>query len=186
MSRIRYQVACSLDGFIAGPRGEFDWITEDPAIDFDALMAQFDTIVMGRKTYEAMLEVGLDAFSDKRIVVFSRSLEGAEHPDVTIVAGDPVPHLQPLRARAAGKDIWLFGGGELFRTLLDAGLVDTVEPAIIPILLGEGVPFLATPAGRCPLRLERHHVYPKGIVLLEYAVERPDGNEPGPPQESLT
>jgi dihydrofolate reductase len=168
MARIRYQVACSLDGFIAGPNGEFDWIIMDPAIDFDALAAQFDLLVMGRKTYEVMLETGGD-FYGKKVLVFSNSLRGSDVPDVTIVAGDPRTHLEPLRA-GSGKDIWLFGGGELFRSCLDAGLVDTVEPAIIPIILGEGVPFLATPAARCSLKLERHHVYPTGIVLLEYAV----------------
>ena len=172
MPRIRYQVACSLDGFIAGPNGEFDWIVEDPAIDFDALAAQFDTLVMGRKTYEALLQAGGDYFFGKPAVVFSRTLRSADHPDVTIVAEDPAGYVKSLRARE-GKDIWLFGGGELFRSLLDAGVVDTVESAIIPVILGEGVPFLATPAGRCSLKLERHRVYPTGIVLLEYAVVDP-------------
>ena len=72
-----------------------------------------------------------------------------------------------------GKDIWLFGGGALFRHLLDAGQVDTVEIAVIPILLGAGVPVLPGSAGRWPLVLERHRVYPKsGIALLEYRVAR--------------
>lgn len=170
MPRIRYQVASSLDGFIAGPNGEFDWIIMDPAIDFEALAAQFDTLVMGRKTYEAMLLMGGDFFG-KQVIVFSRSLKSSDHPDVTIVQGDPRPHLEPLRA-GNGKDVWLFGGGELFRSLLEIGLVDTVEPAIIPILLGGGIPFLPSPAERRSLSLTRHHVYPSGIVLLEYAVTR--------------
>lgn len=170
MSRIRYQVACSLDGFIAGPNGEFDWIVMDPAIDFDALASQFDTLVMGRKTYEAMLEMGSDFFG-KKVIVFSRSLRNADHPDVTIVSGDPRAHLAPLRARE-GKDVWLFGGGDLLRELLAADLVDSVEPAIIPILLGDGIPFLARTDDRWSLKLTRHHVYPSGIVLLEYDVTR--------------
>jgi dihydrofolate reductase len=53
MRRIRYQVAASLDGFIAGPKGEFDWIIMDPAIDFEAFYKEFDTVLMGRRSFEA-------------------------------------------------------------------------------------------------------------------------------------
>ena len=133
MRRLRYQVATSLDGYIAGPNGEFDWIAMDPDIDFAALFAQFDTVVTGRKTFLATLQQSLKA--------------------------------QP------GKDIWLFGGGELFRTLLEAGVVDTVEPAVVPVLLGSGIPMLPSSASRTTLSLSAHHLYPKsGIMLLEYAV----------------
>jgi dihydrofolate reductase len=72
-----------------------------------------------------------------------------------------------------GKDIWLFGGGELFRSLLEADLVDTVESAAVPLLLGSGIPMLSPPALRTKLSLSRHHVYSKsGIALLEYTVSR--------------
>ena len=69
-----------------------------------------------------------------------------------------------------GKDIWLFGGGSLFRSLLDAGLVDTVEVAVMPVLLGGGIPLLPPPAERAKLKLTGQKVYKAGIVLLEYAV----------------
>jgi dihydrofolate reductase len=74
---------------------------------------------------------------------------------------------------AQGKDIWLFGGGELFRTLLEAGLVDTIEPAVIPVLVGDGFPMLPSPAARAQLTLSTYRLYQKsGIMLLEYAVKR--------------
>ena len=173
MRRLRYQVAASLDGYIAGPDGAYDWIVADPDIDFAALFAQFDTAVMGRKTFLATLEQGGGgAMPGLDVVVFSRTLRPADYPDVSIVNGDPVEHVRSLKA-TPGKDIWLFGGGELFRTLLEAGLVDTVEPAIIPILLGEGIPMLPSPAPRMTLTLTGHRLYPKsGIMLLEYAVSR--------------
>ena len=171
MRRIRYQVAASLDGYIAGPNGEADWIIMDPDIDFAALFAQFDTFLMGRGTFDMMVgQQGSAATPGMKTLVFSRTLQQREHPDVTIVAGDVKETLATLREES-GKDIWLFGGGELFRALLEAGLVDTVEPAVVPILLGGGVPMLPSPAARTRLTLTQHRLYPKsGIVLLEYAV----------------
>ena len=75
MRRLRYQVAVSLDGFIAGPNGEYDWIVSDPFIDFGALFKEFDTAVMGRKTYEQMTAQGGDGgLTGIDVVVFSTTL----------------------------------------------------------------------------------------------------------------
>jgi dihydrofolate reductase len=104
--------------------------------------------------------------------VFSRTLRPADYPAVSVVNSDPAQTVRLLKARP-GKDIWLFGGGGLFRTLLEAGLVDTVEPAVIPVLLGDGIPMLPQPALRTKLSLSGHRLYQKsGIVLLEYTISR--------------
>jgi len=167
MRRIRYSVAVSLDGYIAGPDGEYDWIVQDPEIDFAALFAQFDTFLAGRRTFEIM--TGGPKLSGK-VIVFSRTLRQEDHPDVTIVNGNVEETVEALR-KEPGKDIWLFGGGEFFRCLLDAGLVDTVEVAVIPILLGGGIPLLPSPAPRTRLRLTGRRVYEaSGIVSLQYDV----------------
>jgi dihydrofolate reductase len=172
MRRIRYQVACSLDGYIADPDGGYDWIVMDPDIDFDELFAEFDTLLMGRRTYEGMR----DGFEGMETFVFSRTLRQHEHPGVTVVSDALAATLDELRARP-GKDIWLFGGGELFRSLLELDRVDTVEPAIIPVLLGGGRPFLPAPAVRRRLAFVGHHLYERsGIMLLKYDVI-PDGAE---------
>lgn len=168
--RLRYQVAVSLDGFIAGPNGEYDWIVSDPSIDFGALYKEFDTAVMGRKTYEAGMKMGGDiAMPGMDVVVFSRSLPAVTRPGVRIVNDDPATVVAALK-RQAGKDIWLFGGGELFRSLLDAGLVDSVEVAVMPVLLGSGIPLL--PAGASvKLTLVDHKTLPaSGIAVLSYSV----------------
>lgn len=169
MRRIRYAVAASLDGYIAGPNGEFDWITKDPEIDFAALFRQFDTFVMGRRTYEVAQSMG-DRLGGGKIFVVSRTLRPADHPGVTIIADNLAETVTALRA-APGKDIWLFGGGSLFRSLAKAKLVDTVEIAVIPILLGEGIPLLPPPTKRIRLTLTSQKVYKKtGIVSLVYDV----------------
>jgi dihydrofolate reductase len=136
MRRIRYQVAMSLDGYIAGPKDEADWIVMDPDIDFGALFEQFDTFLLGRRTFEAMERAGQGMSLGGKTFVFSRTLRQQDYPGVIIVAEGVEETVAALRAEP-GKDIWLFGGGSLFRSLLDAGLVDAVEVAIIPVLLGE-------------------------------------------------
>jgi dihydrofolate reductase len=168
--RIRYQVAPSLDGYIAGPNGEFDWIVADPDIDFAELFNQFDTFLMGRGTFESMVrEQGSGAIPGKRVIVFSKTLRQEDHPEVTIVAEPTRDFLNALR-NEDGKDIWLFGGGALFRSLLEMKMVDTVEVAIMPVLVGRGIPLLPTTAQRTKLTLAGHRVYKTGIVLLEYSV----------------
>ncbi|HET6362489.1 MAG TPA: dihydrofolate reductase family protein [Gemmatimonadota bacterium] len=167
--RIRYHVACSLDGYIADAKGGADWIVDEPTIDFAALFAQFDTFLMGRKTYELMLAQPGPGLGDVEMIVVSRTLRPEDHPGITIIADDLEARVRELKERT-GKDIWLFGGGELFRSLLDLGLVDTVEPAIVPVLIGGGVPFLPSPAMLTKLTLTGHRVFPSGIVWLEYTV----------------
>jgi dihydrofolate reductase len=176
--RLRYQVAMSLDGFIARTNGEYDWIVMDPAIDFAALYKEFDTAVMGRKTYETVTgQGGPGAIPGLDVVVFSRTLPAATNPGVRIVNDDPREVVAALKAKP-GRDIWLYGGGELFRSLLDAGLVDTVEPAVIPVLLGSGVPLLP-PGATTTLVLSDQRVLPaSGIVALAYSV--PGGVGPAP------
>lgn len=170
MRRVRYFVAMSLDGYIAGPNGESDWIVMDPDIDFGPLTDSFDTILMGRKTYEAARQQGEGpAMPGMRAYVLSSTLRQSDCPGVTVSdnARDTVAKLKA----APGKDIWLFGGGALFRSLLRMGLVDTVEVGIIPVLLGEGIRLLPHPAERAQLTLTKHRVYTKtGTVALEYDV----------------
>jgi dihydrofolate reductase len=182
MRRLRYQVAASLDGYIAGPGGDASWIPMDPDIDFAALFARYDTLLMGRHTYLGLgASGGTGMFGGMRIVVASRTLSPAEHPRVTVIGSDLGAQVAALKEEP-GRDIWLFGGGALFASLLAAGLVDTVEPAVIPVLLGGGVPLLPPPAAQTPLTLTDHRVYPRtGTVLLEYAVTPPSRGRRGAP-----
>src|SRR5262245_15770810 len=169
MRRVRFSVAMSLDGYIAGPKGESDWIVMDPEIDFRALMGSFDTVLLGRKTYEMTRQQGgSGGMPGMQAYVFSRTLHPKDCPGV-VVSDNPAETLAALKARP-GKDIWLFGGGSLFGSLLEQGLVDAVEVAVIPVLLGGGLPLLPSPAKQAKLRLTKHRIYEKtGTVFLEFA-----------------
>jgi len=174
MRRIRYNCAMSLDGYIAGPDDEFDWIGVDPDIDFEELFGQFDTFLLGRRTFEVTGDPGASAQSGTRTFVFSRTLSQDDYTDVTIVGDNWEDVVRSLREEPGG-DIWLFGGGALFRSLCEEGLVDTVEVSIVPILLGGGIPLVPELSKRIGLTLTGQRVFEKtGTVSLVYEVNKPD------------
>ena len=170
MRRLRYCVATSLDGFISGKNGECDWIVMDADSDtgFGDFTSEFDTLLMGRSTYLIAKQGPGAAMPGLKTIICSRTLLPEEHPDVTIVR-DAVSTVEQLRAEP-GKDIWLFGGGGLFRSLLDARLVDRIELAVMPVMLGQGIPLL--PEGdRSPrLHLEESKSSRSGGLNLKYSV----------------
>jgi dihydrofolate reductase len=162
----------SLDGYIAGPNGEADWIVMDPEADFDGFWKEFDTLLMGRRTFTAMTAMsgGAGGTPGMKIVVVSRTLDPRDHKGVSIVSDNLEQAVTALK-KEPGKDIWLWGGGDLFRSLLDLSLVDTVEVGVIPVVLGQGVPLLASPARPAKLTLTSHRVFKKtGTVSLLYDV----------------
>jgi dihydrofolate reductase len=169
MRRVRYSVVMSLDGYIAGPNGEADWITPDPDFDFNRLLSQFDALLVGRRTFDTMVAARRVSMPGMKTIVFSRTLKPKEHPQVTIVAKDQKQTIAALKA-TTGKDIWLFGGGALFASLAKDGLVETVEVRVEPVLLGTGVPFYSDLKNRIKLTLTAQRSYPSGVVDVEYAV----------------
>jgi dihydrofolate reductase len=170
MRRLRYSVAQSLDGYIADNEGGYDWIPADDAIDFASYLEKIDTLLMGRGTWEIMqTPEGRSILDGMTTYVVSTTLDASTYPEVTLISSDVEATVAALKAEE-GKDIWLFGGGVLFKSLLDAGLVDRVEVAVIPTLLGSGIPLL--PGSAAPTKMELHseETFASGIVLLKYDV----------------
>ena len=175
MRRVRYRVAASLDGYIAGPNGEIDWIVPDPTMDFTSVYAGFDTALLGRHTYELTQQPGAPPWpADWRVYVFSRTLPAGHPSGITVVGTDVEATVAALRAEP-GRDIWLFGGGKLFASLLAAGLVDRIEVTIMPVILGRGIPLVASDAPTSRLLLRSWDVHPSGVVSLAYDIQRPAG-----------
>ena len=169
--QVWYCVAMSLDGFIGGPKGEYDWIPAEPEIDWGTFMGRFDTVLIGRRSYDAAL-AGPGIMPGMQTFVFSRTLRAEDHPGVTIVNDDNLADTLASLRRTSGKEIWLFGGGDLFRSLLQLGEVDKIEVGLAPVLLGQGIPFLPGLNRIAPLRLIETRRYPSGILMLTYDVAK--------------
>ena len=133
---VRYGVAVSLDGYIAGPNGEYDWIVEDPEVDASLAEAwsRFDTFLMRRKTYEVSKPIlTRENLGHRTVVVASRTLPPID--GITVVRDLNRTEMTKLREQE-GKDIWMFGGGELFRHLLAMGEIDGSGPGCYPGVAG--------------------------------------------------
>ena len=169
--RVRYGVGMSLDGFIADSHDGTSWMIGDPGYDAKPFFKSIDTVIMGRRSYEVMLRHGTRHYPGLSTYVCSRTLRAADYPEVTVLGDNAVATVAELRA-APGKDIWLCGGGELFRNLLDADLVDTVELGVSPILLGQGRPFLPSATRSHRLTLTHSEAFPSGLLVLYYDAAR--------------
>jgi dihydrofolate reductase len=159
----------SLDGYIAGPQGEADWIEMDPSVDvgafFKEFYAQFDIAILGRRAYE----VFGGAVEGMATYVFSRTLPPGLRNGVTVLGDDGTTRLAEMRAQE-GKDIWLFGGGALFGSLASAGLVDIVELGVMPVMLGGGRPVISGNTANVKLRLLSCESS-GGALSVKYAVD---------------
>jgi dihydrofolate reductase len=168
MRKIILGVAVSLDGFIEGPKGEYDWCLTDQDYGMTDFMKRIDAIFYGRKSYEMML--GMDQsenpFAKVKSYVFSNTLT-KPYSNTEIISGDMVAKVKELQNQP-GKDIWLWGGASLTTSFMNAGLIDEMNLAVHPLVLGTGKSLFQHIDGRKHFTLKSSEAYSSGLVMLTY------------------
>jgi dihydrofolate reductase len=168
-------IGTSVDGYIARPDGDLEWLTSRPKPEgfygMSAFMRSIDTKLLGRKTYEMSLRMGAKFDSGTRNVVFSRHSAPADAPSgVEFVNGGIGPFVRRLREHP-GKDIWLMGGGELIASFLDEEAIDEFVITVVPVFIGDGIPLIARRHRHAPLDLQSVERFNDGVVQLHYRVQ---------------
>ena len=170
MRKVILGLAVSLDGFIEGPNGEYDWCVMDPEYDLNEFFKRVDSIFVGRKTYEMSLgmEGGPPGFPKFKEYVFSTTL--AKVKDGAMLINKNIEAEVGTIKRQQGKDIWLFGGANLTTSLLNLGLVDELSLAVYPVILGGGKPLFSNIDKRIGLKLLASRSYSTGLITLNYSL----------------
>lgn len=181
MRKVIFGGANSLDNFIAREDGAVDWIlwSDEVSEIMKDFWPRFDTIVMGRKTYDhAMQSVPKtkskktkNPYGDIKTYVFSRTLRPGDHDGVEIVADDPGKFVGKLK-KQKGKDICIIGGGELARPLLEAGVIDEIGFNIHPVLLGSGIPLFHKMKRQIDMELLECRQIKTGCVYVLYKIKK--------------
>jgi dihydrofolate reductase len=172
MRRVLYSLACSLDGYIArpehSPNQSLDWLVNDQEHGLKEFFSRVDTALIGRRTHDLMVKHGQPIMPGMANYVFSRSPSHPQYKGVQWVNEDPLALVTRLKAEK-GKEIWLVGGSDLARTFFNARLVDEVSLAIMPILLGDGIPLFPKLSIETRLELIEEKKYSSGVIHLRYA-----------------
>ena len=170
MRKVILGLAVSLDNFIEGPNGEYDWCFTDQDYGLAAFFENVDAIFIGRKSYELVQDLGDAAGIPKmKNYVFSNSLKTVAEGD-EILNGDVISQARAIK-NSPGKDIWLFGGASLTASLMNERLVDELWLSVHPILLGNGKPLFQGIFDRIKLKLLETKTYETGLVSLKYKLD---------------
>ena len=170
MRKVILQVAISLDGYIEGPNGEYDWCFTDQDYGMSEFFERIDSVFYGRKSYELILSVGEEAampgFPKLTEYVFSTTLQDVKQ-GVILISENIEAEVKRIKSEP-GKDIWLFGGASLTASLMNLGFVDEISLAVHPVILGGGKPLFSDINYRLPLSLTGTKTYSSGLVSLSY------------------
>jgi dihydrofolate reductase len=165
-------VGISVDGFIARPNGDFDFLREGGTEPhgYDEFMASVDALVIGRNTFEKVLTFDAWPYGDKRVVVLSsRPIDlSAAAGVVEQMSGTPAEIVSQLAARGI-HDLYVDGGITIQR-FLRAGLIERLVITRVPVLIGQGIPLFGTLLRDTRLRHVATRHYPSGLVQSEYEV----------------
>ena len=174
MRNLVYYVALSVDGFIAHPDGSFEGFSGEGqhVTDYLESFAAYDTVLMGRRTYEVGLNAGVtNPYPGLKSFVFSKTMDQSPDPLVTLVREDALETVRGLKAEE-GKPIYLCGGANLAAQCFDAGLIDTLIIKLNPFIMGTGIPLFEGVTSLSQLAMTKHTAYPNGVVFLHYVVQK--------------
>ena len=173
MRPVIYYVAVSVDGYIAHADGTWDGFLPDgqPVTDYLAALGHFDTVLMGRRTYEVGVEMGTtDPYPAMDSYVFSRTMTESPDERVTLVSENAPDVVRSLKEKP-GRPIYLCGGADLAAALFAEGLVDELILKVNPVVLGKGIPLFSGVVPQTALDLVRSLTYANGCVWLSYQVK---------------
>ena len=186
MRELKYYVACSVDGFIARSNGSLDFFLSEgehladlmtsfpetvpthvrKALNFHGENRCFDTVLMGRRTYQVGLDIGVTSpYAHLKQYLFSRTITSSPDKDVNLVPADPLSFVRQLK-QETGKDIWLCGGADLAATLFPE--IDELILKVNPIVLGAGIPLFSAAVEATRLRLVSSKTYTNGFIMSRY------------------
>ncbi len=172
MRSLKYYIACTVDGFIAHTDSSVDGFSfaGEHVTDYIQSLDGFDTVLMGRKTYEFGLKFGVtNPYPTMDQYVISRTMETSPDENVTLVSENIIEFVKALK-NAEGKDIYLCGGSELAKTLLTEHLIDEILLKVSPVLFGSGISLFAAGVHQTSLELVNTKAYSNGVALLHYQV----------------
>lgn len=171
MRKVVLALGISIDGYIARPNGDVDYLFMPKDYSMAPFFETIDTSIMGRKTLEVSLKMGGTFGGSMATYVFSRSKPPGERDGMVLTNKSPAALISQLRKRP-GKNIWLMGGGELARDFLKADLVDEMQIGIVPVLLGEGIPLFPAGFPQRDFELVENKSYSRGLIVVEYKRRR--------------
>lgn len=167
MRKLVLYIACSLDGFIAGPEGEIDWLFKDQDYGIAHFLNTVDTTFIGRKTYDLMVQLGHnDGYRGKINYIFTMQPEKYRSArKLFFTSQSPVEIWNSIK-NLNGKNAWLVGGGEIIKPLVEANLIDEYRIFMHPVILGAGLPLFNKIAGRVNLETVSVNHFDSGLVEL--------------------
>lgn len=190
MRLLTYFVACSVDGFIAHTDGSHDGFSQDSEYFADIFASfpetvpshlrdlmgvhaenrWFDTVLMGRKTYEVGLKDGVTSpYSHMKQYLFSHNMQQSPSKNVELISENAIEFIRALKSEP-GKGIWLCGGGNLATALFTNHLIDQLILKVNPFLMGSGIPLFSGVIQQTALELTDRKIYDNGVLLLYYRV----------------
>ncbi len=173
MRKVILNLAVSLDGFIEGPNGEFDWCLNDQDYGMAEFFFDTNTVFIGRKSYELVAGLEDQYFPGiDKVCVFSDTITEPMHPKVDIITSQSFDErVKQILSDEEGGQVWLFGGANLLATFLEKRLVSEMLLSVHPVILGGGKPLFQQLQSRVNLMLTGTQAYDSGLVQLRYILK---------------